>query len=107
MGTRTEFGGSVVSWRTPHLTAVSAGQDTTILPARAIPLPMMRNGPHVAVVDRTPAVGLLPRTNHVDLIHGYDHDWTGKALHLITGKTFLGLAHAQTIANRCAELLRV
>ena len=44
---------------------------------------------------------------HVDLIHGYGHDWTGKALHLITGKTFLGLAHAQKIANRCAELLRV
>jgi len=44
---------------------------------------------------------------HIDLIHGYDQDWSGKALHLITGKTFLGLAHAQKIANRCAELLRV
>jgi hypothetical protein len=44
---------------------------------------------------------------HVDLIGGYDLDWTGKALHLITGKTFLGLAHAHKIANRCAELLRV
>ncbi|MHB8971255.1 MAG: hypothetical protein ACYC4N_12480 [Pirellulaceae bacterium] len=44
---------------------------------------------------------------HVDLICGYDHDWTGKILHLFTGKTFLGLAHAQKIANRCAELLRV
>ena len=44
---------------------------------------------------------------HVDLIGGYDHDWSGKALHLITGKTFLGLTHAQKIANRCAELLRV
>ena len=44
---------------------------------------------------------------HIDLIHGYDQDWTGKALHLITGKTFLGLAHALKIANRCAELLRV
>lgn len=44
---------------------------------------------------------------HIDLICGYDHDWTGKALHLITGKTFLGLAHALKIANRCAELLRV
>jgi hypothetical protein len=44
---------------------------------------------------------------HVDLIGGYDHDWSGKTLHLITGKTFLGLAHAQKIANRCAELLRV
>jgi hypothetical protein len=44
---------------------------------------------------------------HVDLIHGYDQDWTGKARHLITGKTFLGLAHALKIANRCAELLPV
>lgn len=44
---------------------------------------------------------------HIDLIHGYDQDWSGKALHLITGKTFLGLNHAQKIANRCAELLRV
>ena len=44
---------------------------------------------------------------HVDLIHGYDQEWTGKALHLITGKTFLGLAHALKIANRCAELLGV
>ena len=44
---------------------------------------------------------------HVDLVHGYDCDYTGKALHLITGKTFLGLAHALKIANRCAELLRV
>jgi len=44
---------------------------------------------------------------HVDLISGYDQDWTGKAHHLITGKTFLGLAHALKIANRCAELLRV
>jgi len=44
---------------------------------------------------------------HIDLIHGYDQDWTGKAFHLITGKTFLGLAHALKIANRCAELLRV
>jgi hypothetical protein len=44
---------------------------------------------------------------HVDLIHGYDQDWTGKAQHLITGKTFMGLAHALKIANRCAELLRV
>ena len=44
---------------------------------------------------------------HVDLIHGYDGDSTGKTLHLITGKTFLGLAHALKIANRCAELLRV
>jgi hypothetical protein len=43
---------------------------------------------------------------HVDLISGYGEDWTGKALHLITGKTFLGLAHALKIANRCAELLR-
>jgi len=42
---------------------------------------------------------------HVDLVCGYDQEWTGKALHLITGKTFLGLAHAQKIANRCAELL--
>ncbi len=44
---------------------------------------------------------------HVDLIGGYDLDGTGTALHLFTGKTFLGLAHAHTIANRCAELLRV
>lgn len=44
---------------------------------------------------------------HIDLIHGYDQDWSGKALHLITGKTFLGLNHAQKIANRCAELLHV
>ena len=44
---------------------------------------------------------------HIDLIDGYDHDWTGRVVHLITGKTFLGLAYAQTIANRCAELLRV
>lgn len=44
---------------------------------------------------------------HIDLIHGYDQDWSGKALHVITGKTFLGLGHAQRIANRCAELLRV
>ena len=44
---------------------------------------------------------------HIDLIHGYDHDWTGRVVHLITGKTFQGLAHAQKIANRCAELLRV
>ena len=44
---------------------------------------------------------------HVDLICGYDQDWTGKVLHLFTGKTFLGLAHAQEIASRCAELLRV
>lgn len=44
---------------------------------------------------------------HVDLVYGYDGDWTGKVLHLITGKTFLGLAHALKIANRCAELLRV
>lgn len=44
---------------------------------------------------------------HVDLVAGYDTDWTGKTLHLITGKTFLGLAHAHKIANRCAELLRV
>jgi hypothetical protein len=44
---------------------------------------------------------------HIDLIGGYDLDGTGKALHLITGKTFLRLAHAQKIANRCAELLRV
>ena len=44
---------------------------------------------------------------HIDLIHGYDQDWTGKVLHLVTGKTFLGLAHALKIANRCAELLRV
>jgi hypothetical protein len=44
---------------------------------------------------------------HVDLISGYDQNWTGKAHHLITGKTFLGLAHALKIANRCAELLRV
>ena len=44
---------------------------------------------------------------HVDLIDGFDREWTGKALHLITGKTFLGLAHALKIANRCAELLRV
>ena len=44
---------------------------------------------------------------HIDLIHGYDQDWTGKARHLITGKTFLGLAHALKIANRCAELLPV
>ena len=43
---------------------------------------------------------------HVDLVYGYDQEWTGKALHLITGKTFLGLPHAQKIANRCAELLR-
>lgn len=43
---------------------------------------------------------------HVDLISGYDHDWSGKVLHLITGKTFLGLEHAQKIANRCAELLQ-
>ena len=44
---------------------------------------------------------------HVDLICGYDLDGTGKVLHLFTGKTFLGLAHAQRIASRCAELLRV
>jgi hypothetical protein len=44
---------------------------------------------------------------HVDLIYGYDGDYTGKALHLVTGKTFMGLAHALKIANRCAELLRV
>ena len=44
---------------------------------------------------------------HVDLVHGYDSDYKGKALHLITGKTFLGLGHALKIANRCAELLRV
>jgi len=44
---------------------------------------------------------------HLDLIGGYDQDWTGKALHLITAKTFLGLPHALKIANRCAELLRV
>ena len=44
---------------------------------------------------------------HVDLVQGYDHDWSGKALHLITGKTFLGLEHARRIANRCAELLQV
>lgn len=44
---------------------------------------------------------------HLDLIGGYGQDWTGKALHLITGKTFLGLAHALKIANRCAELLGV
>jgi hypothetical protein len=44
---------------------------------------------------------------HVDLIGGYDLDGTGTTLHLITGKTFLGLAHAHKIANRCAELLRV
>ena len=44
---------------------------------------------------------------HVDLIDGYDRDYNGKAQHLITGKTFLGLAHALKIANRCAELLRV
>ena len=44
---------------------------------------------------------------HVDLVHGYDQDWAGKVLHLFTGKTFLGLAHAQKIAGRCAELLRV
>lgn len=44
---------------------------------------------------------------HIDLVAGYDRDWTGTALHLITGKTFLGLAQAQKIANRCAELLGV
>ncbi len=44
---------------------------------------------------------------HIDLVAGYDLDGTGTTLHLITGKTFLGLAHAQKIANRCAELLRV
>jgi len=44
---------------------------------------------------------------HVDLVQGFDRDYTGKALHLITGKTFLGLEHALKIANRCAELLRV
>jgi hypothetical protein len=44
---------------------------------------------------------------HVDLIDGYDGDYNGKAQHLITGKTFLGLDHALKIANRCAELLRV
>ena len=44
---------------------------------------------------------------HVDLVDGFDREWAGKALHLITGKTFLGLAHALKIANRCAELLRV
>lgn len=40
---------------------------------------------------------------HVDLVAGYDREWTGKVLHLITGKTFLGLSHAQKIASRCAE----
>ncbi len=44
---------------------------------------------------------------HIDLVHGYDRDYSGKALHLITGKTFLGLDHALKVANRCAELLRV
>ena len=44
---------------------------------------------------------------HVDLVQGYDCDYKGTSLHLVTGKTFLGLGHAMKIASRCAELLRV
>ena len=44
---------------------------------------------------------------HVDLVQGYDCDYKGTSLHLVTGKTFLGLGHAMKIANRCAELLQV
>ena len=43
---------------------------------------------------------------HIDAASKYSlPDCTGTTLHLITGKTFLGMKHAQKIAARCAELL--
>jgi len=42
---------------------------------------------------------------HIDAVSGYDGDNAGVCLHLLTGKTFLGLDHAIKIASRCTQLL--
>ena len=42
---------------------------------------------------------------HIDAVSGYSDGNVGECLHLLTGKTFLGLDHAIKIAGRCTQLL--